>query len=551
MKLPSAEEYIEIVRKKDARSLAGLYNYQFVSTATGDPWYHKSRRAIVFKADYSSLSYAIRFFLDDDEELFRRYHEVQRYLDILAVSWKTPLEFMDDEYFPAIKMEWVDGYSLAEYIDLIISQPLLINQLQSKLVSLYQSLEQNTIAHGNLNLNNIRLARGGKDHTIKLIDYDSMFIPAFREKDSLSAGTSSFQHPMRLSSDFDEKIDRFSIWVFLTALEAFKIDASLWTKAEHYGYDKSKQVLFNYRDLAMPQQSRAFQICRKYNNEALNFYAEKLTSFCTSKTLESIEVPHLYLSRPTIITPVHQEASQPVVKPLEVKKEVKQQVVEIPVPKPKPVEVPREKILIKKKEHPIPAVQPKQQQPKVDSRKQRTRPGYYLVALVVVLLAVAAIFFYKSKQGEPKEAVVASQVAPTKTVTPDTKPQAAKEASVFTSTSLAQFLFQLYQSYNKRDLEGILSNYTDSLSQYYDTYAVRKYELTGIIKNLFIKPSFYECQPDIRTLEYTTEGEVCKLSVGVKETIQANRRSKKENFSSTIQYTIDKSFKILSEKNIQ
>ncbi|MGZ3922596.1 MAG: hypothetical protein ACXVBJ_02425, partial [Flavisolibacter sp.] len=140
---------------------------------------------------------------------------------------------------------------------------------------------------------------------------------------------------------------------------------------------------------------------------------------------------------------------------------------------------------------------------------------------------------------------------PAKTVTPDTKPQAVKEVSVFTSTSLAQFLFQLYQSYNKRDLEGILSNYTDSLSQYYDTYAVRKYELTGIIKNLFIKPSFYECQPDLRTLAYTTEGEVCKLSVGVKETIQANRRSKKENFSSTIQYTIDKSFKILSEKNIQ
>ncbi|HEY6956849.1 MAG TPA: hypothetical protein VI385_16470, partial [Flavisolibacter sp.] len=328
MKLPSAEEFIEIVRKKDARGLAGLYNYEFVSTADGNPWYHKSRRAIVFKAENNARFFAVRFFLDDDEQLFRRYHEVERYLESIDVSWKTSLVFLDEEYYPSTRMDWVDGYSLGEYIDLIISQPLLISQLQSKLVSLYQSLEQNGVGHGNLNLHNIRLTNESKDHTIKLIDYDSMFVPAFREKDSLSAGTSSFQHPMRLSSDFNETIDRFSIWVLLTALEAFKIDSSLWTKAEQYGYDKSKQVLFNYRDLAMPQQSRAFQICRKYNNEALNFYAENLANFCVSKTLQNIEVPHLYHSRPPVITPAKQVAPPPVVKVPEVKKEVKQEVVE-------------------------------------------------------------------------------------------------------------------------------------------------------------------------------------------------------------------------------
>jgi hypothetical protein len=552
MKLPSAEEYIEIVRKKDARSLAGLYNYQFVSISDSNPWYHKSRRAIVFKAENNSRFFAIRFFLDDDEQLFRRYHEIQSYLDNLDVSWKTPLVFLDEEYYPSTRMDWVDGYSLGEYIDLIISQPLLISQLQSKLVSLYQSLEQSGVAHGNLNLHNIRLASEGKDHVIKLIDYDSMFVPAFREKDSLSVGTSSFQHPMRLSSDFNETIDRFSIWVLLTALEVFKIEPSLWTKAEQNGYDKSKQLLFNYRDLAMPQQSRAFQICRKYNNEALNFYAEKLTTFCMSKTLESIEVPHLFHSKPPVVAPVKQVAPPPpVAKAPEVKKEVKQRVVEMPPPKPKPVVVPREKIIVKKQERPAPIVEPKQRPIETIAREPKKRPRYFLVAAIVIVLAVVSFFIFDSQKEQPVETVAEKQVAPTKAVNPEVKQEIPKEASVFTSTSLAQFLFQLYQSYNKRDLQGILANYTDSLSQYYDTYAVSKYELTGMIKNLFIAPAFYECQPDITTLQFTPEGDTCRLSVGVKETIQAKRRSKKENYSSTIQYTINKSFKILSEKNIQ
>jgi hypothetical protein len=80
---------------------------------------------------------------------------------------------------------------------------------------------------------------------------------------------------------------------------------------------------------------------------------------------------------------------------------------------------------------------------------------------------------------------------------------------------------------------------------------VSKYELTRLIKNLFINPVYYECQPDIRTLQFKTLGNICKLTVGVNETIQADKRSKKENYSSKIEYTVDSSFKILSEKNIQ
>jgi len=127
----------------------------------------------------------------------------------------------------------------------------------------------------------------------------------------------------------------------------------------------------------------------------------------------------------------------------------------------------------------------------------------------------------------------------------------AVQDAVFTTTNITQFLFGLYQSYNKRDLPAILSNYNDNLNQYYDAGAVTKNKLGDIIHDLFIKPAYYECHPDIRTLQSTVLGDSCKLSIAVTETIKANRRSKKEDYSSKIEYTIDRSFKILSEKNVE
>jgi hypothetical protein len=561
MKLPSAEEYLDLISSKPPGSLATLNNYHFVSNADGRPWFRRSRQVIVFKAEFNSQTYSIRFFLNDDAELFRRYHLIQDYLQQVSVSWKTAFTFLDEEYYPVVKMDWVDGYSLGEYIDLTITKPVLLGQLQSKLVALSRSLEEQRVAHGNLNLNHIRLKTEGSDHVIKLIDYDSMFVPSLQEKDSLSAGTSSFQHPMRLSSDFNETIDRFSIWVLVTALEAFKLDPSLWTRAEQYGYDKSKQVLFNYRDLAFPQQSRALQILKKYNNDALNYYAEKLVSFCTSKTLEAIEAPQLYGTRDAVRPVVKEKLIQQPVKAPEPVKETIQRPVIVPRPQPKAVALPEQKTVTRKEEHRRSEVKPiVQEKQKADPAPKKKTSVYYVVLTVVVVLAFTSFFILGGKD-DKTENITETQSSPAKALPVDAQPQKEtqqqketqppSQETVFTSTNIAQFLFQLYQSYNKRDLQGILSNYTDSLSQYYDTYAVNKPELTGMIKNLFIAPTFYECEPDIRTLKFTNQGDVCRLTVGVKETIQANRRSKKENYTSTIEYTVDRSFKIFSERNIQ
>ena len=573
MKLPTAEEYLEIIGEKAPGTLATLQQYRFLTEKDGKTLvYEKSRRNIVFKAEYHSKLYAIRFFLNDDHELFRRYRELQNYLGARQLSWKVPFEFLHEEYYPVLKMDWAQGETFTNYLNSIINNPAAISELQSKLLWLSNDLEKNQMAHGNLNMKHIRVETTNQQPVLKLIDYDSMFIPSFNEKDSLTAGTSSFQHPMRLASDFSQTIDRFSIWVFLTALEAFKTDATLWTKATEHGYDQSKQVLFNYRDLAIPQQSRAFQIIRSYHNEALNFYADKLVAFCSNKSLDAVEPPQLYsknASAPLKVEPpvpelkIRQaEPVQPAIPKTEEKPTkniiaVQKPKVEIPGPK---IEPPQPKtILLKKTEQKEPIVEKKesipaqvwhnQSQTLPTPLKKNKTPQFILIIGVVVVLAFVSVYFIKA-QNHPEKVQPETQVSnQIQNVQPVVKP--AVQDAVFTTTNITQFLFGLYQSYNKRDLPAILSNYNDNLNQYYDAGAVTKNKLGDIIHDLFIKPAYYECHPDIRTLQSTVLGDSCKLSIAVTETIKANRRSKKEDYSSKIEYTIDRSFKILSEKNVE
>jgi hypothetical protein len=138
-------------------------------------------------------------------------------------------------------------------------------------------------------MKHIRFIKQGQEYILKLIDYDSMFLPSFKGEDSITTGMPGFQHPMRLASDFSETIDRFSFWIFLTALEAFKINPSLWQNAKQNGFNKEEQILFTYGDLALPRQSETFQLLKQNQNNALKFYTEKLIGFCNTSSLESIE----------------------------------------------------------------------------------------------------------------------------------------------------------------------------------------------------------------------------------------------------------------------
>lgn len=549
MKLPSADEYIEIINQKK-EEFPTLHNFDFLSGENGKIFYKKSRYSIVFKAAHNTKNYAVRFFLNDDPELFQRYQQIQGYLENKILSWKVPFEFLGEGYNPMLKMEWINSLSLTEYLDLIISDPLRISQLQSKLVSLHHNLENNGIGHGNLNMKHIRLVKQEQDYDVKLIDYDSVFIPSFKGKDSFTSGTPGFQHPTRLASDFSATVDRFSFWVLLTALEAFKTDAFLWQNSKQSGFNKEEQILFTYRDLGFPKQSNAFQLIKRYQSNALKFYAGKLLQFCNSSSLENIESPRLYEEKNFYSNKVeHLYAPKEV--NTSVVKEKDFQTADVVSTK----SIPHQGYSFKTKDkdqkqgNVIAHSEPQTVREKIIVQK-KAKKGRPIAAIIIIvfLLVLAGAYFVWVSQMKKNNSLISiankSEVKKEQKIT-------LQQKTVFTSAAISQFLFQLYQSYNKRELRPILSNYTDSLSRYYDAGAITKNRLGEIIQDLFIKPAYYECSPDLKTLQLNLQGDNCKLTVTINEMIKANARSGTEHYSSRIEYIIDSSFKIRSEQNTE
>jgi hypothetical protein len=181
----------------------------------------------------------------------------------------------------------------------------------------------------------------------------------------------------------------------------------------------------------------------------------------------------------------------------------------------------------------------------VPATARKKRP-IAVIVIVLLLISSVAYFVWASQTKKPVSVSDVDQ--------PAVKQQAAatpQQKSVFTSASVSQFLFQLYQSYTKRELPSILSHYADTINRYYDAGAVTKIKLGGIIEDLFIKPAQYECNPNINSLQFKSFGDSCKLTITINETIKPNAQSGTEHYSSKIVYIINKSFKIRSEKNIE
>ncbi len=685
MSLPSVEQYSNVIEKKDPSTLSTLSDHNFLFLEHGfrkEYCFSLGTSAAVFKAMQAGRYYAIRCFLRGELETFKRYEQLAAFLASTDVTWKVPFQFLyneiliDGQFYPAIKMDWVEGTPLNKFIDNYSVDSSALSQLQKKLIQLSSSLEENGVGHGDLKYNNIIIQNERTGATLKLIDYDSMFIPAFKGKKNLETGSPGFQPLKRLSSHFSEIIDRFSIWVMLTTLEAVKVDPTVWTEMEQGGFN-NEHSLFSASDFFNPAGSTIFQKLKRYNNEDLNFYLDRLLLFSKSGDLNAIEKPHLY--KETFVPASHEKwipPSAPVAPPPEqwkrydveiktipsgkdvlvygVKKgitplrlsllkndfgniEVVNELKKTPVPIKESVSI--YELDFSKKEIPPPPVAPTSPlsepdeilefnadrytvqegelatinwkvkggskihisnmgevqerigtkrvvlknttdyvltvgsknrsltinvQPKprpvsiptapVEKETKVVAPAYpspeprhlkkqaskVILRAVVIFIVVAAISFFAFNYISNNRAQVTNH--------PAANTEVPKEP-LFTQSSVMSFLNGLYSSYNDRNLSSIMSNYAPSLVEYYDSKSLNKDSLSAVIRDLFITPVSYNCAPDFNTLLVQPQGENCKVVVTINEELKSDQKSKTETYKTTIEYVLNPSYKIISEKS--
>jgi len=242
--------------------------------------------AAVFKAKINDRTYALRCPLVQRTDLFQVSHTICSFLKGIDVDWKVDCDFLaneisiDNHQMPVIKMEWVEGVLLNRFVEAHLFNNEVLGRMQTKFFELSKSLGKFQIAHGDLQCGNIIVTGDASDFSIKLVDYDGMYIPSLRGQKSTENGRSEFQHPKRTLNDFDENIDQFSFWVIITALEALKFDKSLFRETMQGGFNTLDNMLFVGEDFINPSQSPLFKKLYGFNQPSLNFYLDKLKGFC-------------------------------------------------------------------------------------------------------------------------------------------------------------------------------------------------------------------------------------------------------------------------------
>ena len=179
-------------------------------------------------------------------------------------SFLTPFRYLDkelfvesqstnDEEFPVVLMDWVEGETLDRYIQSHLADPNALRLLAFQFSRLASWLLSQPFAHGDLKPDNILVRSDG---TLTLVDYDGMFVPAMEGTAARELGSPDFRHPLRTAERFNEHIDDFPLAVILLSLKALSLSPSLWNT-----YGASDRLLFSaadYRDLSSCAVLQAF-----------------------------------------------------------------------------------------------------------------------------------------------------------------------------------------------------------------------------------------------------------------------------------------------------
>ena len=236
--------------------------------------------AVVFPlTDKHNQRWAAKCFLTDVPDQQARYQAIAAHLDthdlsaLVTFDYQQPGIRVEGDSFPLLKMEWVEGTSLNEWVRAHTNDPEALQHLAEAWAALLQDLHAADIAHGDLQHGNIRVADTENGPALRLVDYDTMYVPALSGKQSPEVGHRNYQHPDRTEADFGMHLDHFAGLVIYTGLQAVAHRPALWDR-----FDTGENLLFRDSDFYDPEGSPVFGALR--DEEALSGLVRSLEAAC-------------------------------------------------------------------------------------------------------------------------------------------------------------------------------------------------------------------------------------------------------------------------------
>lgn len=232
--------------------------------------------AVVFPMVSGSKRWAVRCFTTYHPDQEQRYAAISTYLQRQALPFMVDFRFLRDgirvrgRWYPILKMEWIEGETLNRYVETHLGDPQALRGMGQHFLDLACALRQRGIAHGDLQHGNILVTRG----SLRLIDYDGMYVPGLDGMSSHELGHRNYQHPQRTELDFGPSTDVFSAWSIYLSLLVLSVAPSLWQLTG--AGDES--LLFCRADYEHPSASATLRALKLLGNPTASAAASMLHS---------------------------------------------------------------------------------------------------------------------------------------------------------------------------------------------------------------------------------------------------------------------------------
>lgn len=221
----------------------------------GKPYPMSGKYAAVFRVDCAAAVHAVKCFLSPSGTREQRYRAVSDHLATLsAKSWRVGFAYQDDsvqvqrQWYPIVKMEYVAGATLNDFLGRRYGDGAAVSRVAENFKTMMDDLRATGVAHGDLQHDNIIVMANG---TLRLVDYDGMYVPTLASLPSGEVGLANYQHPHRTPHNtcYGPDMDNFAAWVIYGSLVAIAGDPTLWSRISGAGDDKLLLSRYDYQDL--------------------------------------------------------------------------------------------------------------------------------------------------------------------------------------------------------------------------------------------------------------------------------------------------------------
>jgi serine/threonine protein kinase len=266
MPWPTPTQYYEAVQ--NLRSCVGdgeLIEGQPARNTQGMPMLWSGHFADVYKIECPATgnTWALKCFTREVAGLRDRYRDISAHLEKAKLPFTVGFQYLESgiriggRWYPALKMRWVEGLSLNQFVENHVNRPKTLGQLLVLWPKLAKRLREAGVAHADLQHGNVLLVPMHRGQlALKLIDYDGMYIPSLADRPSGELGHPAYQHPQRLrEGTYSFEVDRFSHLAVYCAVRCLKVGRQgLWKR-----FNNDDNLLFREVDFRNPRKSELFR----------------------------------------------------------------------------------------------------------------------------------------------------------------------------------------------------------------------------------------------------------------------------------------------------